>query len=219
MKGRPALRTSLLCICALFFAGQSLADSAGLTVRVGNRELLVTGARPRASVVVIGVTREPRGFHSLVRTHALPPAVADSRGAVAIPFDAEIPAKSLWVAADVQTGMTGAGAPDGYPVRQFETAHVGVAAERVVLQRTALELLVIRPGSGVWSSSMNEGGRGDGDRTPDGRISILPVELAPVIGNGRMTDGFRPGDIVIALDPDQMEYGVIRVRGTGGGQP
>lgn len=213
------MRTSLLFICALLVAVQSPADSAGLTVRVADRELLVTGARPRASVVVIGVTREPRGFHSLVRTHALPPVVADSRGTAVIPFDAEIPAKSLWVAADVQTGMTGAGAPDGYPVRQFEAAHVGVAAERVVLRRTAIELLVIRPGAGVWSSSINEGGRGDGDRTADGRISVLPAELPPVIGNGRMTDGFRPGDIVVALDPDQMEYGVIRVTGAGGGQP
>ena len=176
---------------------------------------MVSGARPGATVLVIGVTREPRGFHSLLRTHALPAVVADARGDAKIAYGAEIPAKSLWIAVDGQTGLTAAGGPGDFPVRQFEIAPGAVASERVVLARTSLEMLVVRPGSGAWALSAYEGGRGDGDGAVDGRLSVLVSDLAPAIGKERLSGGLRPGDVVIALDPDQMEYGIVRVSGSG----
>ena len=199
----------------LWFPAVSAAGESALKLEVMQRELLVSGARPGATVLVIGVTREPRGFHSLLRTHALPAAVADTRGHATVPYGAEIPAKSLWIAVDVQTGMTGAGAPGGFPLRQFEIAPGALASDRVVLPRTTLEMLVVRPGAGAWSLSAYEGGRGDGDRGVDGRLSVMAAELEPAVGKERLSGGLRPGDVVIALDPDQMVYGVVRVAGSG----
>lgn len=209
------MRTLLSLGVVLLFA-PGVAAASALEVRVAERELLVSGARPGATVLVIGVTREPRGFHSLLRTHALPAVVSDARGDAKIAYGAEVPAKSLWIAVDVQTGLTGAGAPGDFPVRQFEIDPGAVAPDRVVLARTVLDMLVVRPGAGAWLLSAYEGGRGDGDRAVDGKLSVLASELAPAVGKERLSGGLRPGDVVIALDPDQMEYGIVRVSGSGG---
>lgn len=194
------------------FLSTSVSGAEGLSLRVGEKELLVSGARPGASVLVIGVTREPRGFTSLMRTHALPAATADARGEATIAYGSAVPAKSLWIAVDALTGMTAAAAPAEQPLRQFEIAATD-AAERLAFQRTALELLVVRPGAGAWSVSANEGGRGDGDRSVDGRLTMVASELEAVLGKERLSGGLRAGDVVVALDPHELEYGVIRVAG------
>jgi hypothetical protein len=186
----------------------------GLTLRVGDTDLLVSGARPGASVRVIGVTREPRGFTSLMRTHALPAVTADARGDAAIPYGAAVPATSLWVAVDGATGSTAAAAPAATPVRQFTPA-AAAPADRVAFARTALELLVVRPGAGAWAASAHEGGRGDGDRAVDGKITLVAAELEPVGGKDRLSGGFRAGDVVVVLDPHELDYAVIRISGSG----
>lgn len=208
------MKSLLLSLCTfLFFATSSFA-AEGLTLRVGETELLVSGARPGASVLVIGVTREPRGFTSLMRTHALPAAIADARGDAAIPYGAAVPANSLWVAVDAVTGLTAGAAPGASLVRQFTPPAAG-PADRLAFARTALELLVVRPGAGAWAISAHEGGRGDGDRAVDGKLTLVAAELEPVAGKERLGGGFRPGDVVVALDPHEIDYAVIRIGGSG----
>jgi len=207
------MRTLLLFLSLLLWVNAA-AGAEALSLRVGEKELFVSGARPGASVLVIGVTREPRGFTSLLRTHALPAVTADARGEAVIPYGGAVPAKSLWVAVDALTGMSAAAAPPEQLVRQF-TPPAAEAAERLAFQRTALELLVVRPGAGAWSVSANEGGRGDGDRSVDGKLTMVASELEPVLGRERLGGGLRPGDVVIALDPHEMDYGVLRISGNG----
>lgn len=207
-----AIASSFLSLSLFLVA--PLAGAEGLRLRVGENELLVSGARPGASVLVIGVTREPRGYTSLMRTHALPAVTADARGEATVPYGAAVPVKSLWVAVDTLTGMSAAVAPAEQPVREF-AAPGGEGGERIAFHRTALELLVVRPGAGAWSVSANEGGRGDGDRRLDGRLTMVPAELEPVLGRNHLDGGLRPGDVVIALDPHEIEYGVIRITGSG----
>jgi hypothetical protein len=82
-----------------------------------------------------------------------------------------------------------------------------------------VEVLVVRPGeaegAGAWSGSVWDGGSSDGDGVADGVAGVAPGLLEPVGDSGPGPESYAAGDVLIAITPRALRYGITRV---GGGE-
>ena len=71
---------------------------------------------------------------------------------------------------------------------------------------TSLEVLLVRPRQGAWRLSLGDGDPDDLDGQPNGRIQWGPSAGRPVAASPRAPRDFAPGDVVIGVDPNRLEY-------------
>jgi hypothetical protein len=74
-----------------------------------------------------------------------------------------------------------------------------------------LEVLWVRPGTGVWQASVGDGGASDADHTVDGYITLASTGMAAIGSTVPPPDYFLANDTLIVVDPDTMEISAIQV--------
>jgi len=190
---------------------------AAITVAIEGPSVTAQGLTPGGGAVFFSVGHEPHNaYYSIRRTATFVPD-DERKGVVAYTSAADIPRKSIWFVIDVRTGRYAVATPSEFPIRtateRRSRATKDAAGEwsRLVHERPWLELLVIRPGGDVWELTAMQGGVADPDNA-GGPDFAMPVGLFHALTPAtRPLQQLTPGDVVVAIDPKEIEYFLVGV--------
>lgn len=142
---------------------------------------------------------------------------SDGDGQVTFAIGGEVPWQSIWVAVDLATGLWSAATPEDYPLRWMNGADASIAEHTDgkpalgVLLHGYLDILVARPQVGAWTQTVGDGGAGDLD-TLDGQVRVQPGQMLATVGTtAPAPEDFVPGDLIVSIDPNNMEIAVNQV--------
>lgn len=215
MKSKLLLSLSLALPSALLAQGPASAPKP--TIVYESQAVTVQGITPGGRVVWFSLAREVAedDVATVVRRQEVA-ADEDGDGAVSLTLDREVPLRSIWVAVDLASGEYAAASPEGYPLREVAFRGRGLGrdnarADRVEDVRSYAEVMVVRPGEGAWGLTVGDGSEADEDGQADGRIAAALDRLRPVAAEGaNPPQRFDPKDVVILIDPNQMELTVVK---------
>ncbi len=139
----------------------------------------------------------------------------DGDGEVSVGVGRAVPLRSLWLVVDLETGQWSAATPDPTSRREVPGKGAGLVTapdgtRSILRQRRAyLDVLVARPAVGVWVEIAGDGSEQDADRQPDGVTSVDLAQASAFIGSPAAPKTIDPKDVVIAVDPDTLEFSAI----------
>lgn len=187
-------------------------ESVSIAVPVGSR------------VAVLGLMRRARGLvPGFERWEGI---LVDEDGDGRVEIALERPANpdaSRWIAVDLGTGewstagRSEVGDPSGLLLAGEE---VSAGATVWPVGSGIVEVLFVRPGeggpgegeaAGAWGGSVWDGGPVDGDGLADGSAGVSPGLLRPVGASGAAPETFAVGDVLIAVTPGALRYGITTV--------
>ena len=215
-----ALGLSLLSVTA--------AQAEPFRLSVAGEDVVAAGATAKGQVVIFGVTREVAP-DDVVEVNRKMDVLTDDDGdgRVALPLGRAVPLRSAWLAVDLASGSFEAAAPEGFRLKKVNFRGKGIGRrpdgrDSVVDARAVAELLVVRPGTGsdagAWHLYLGDGGPGDEDGTPDGRLEAALDRMEPLAGSPPPPAKFQKDDVVLVLDPDQLEMTLVQMPQTPSAQ-
>lgn len=214
------LRITLLALALLLpasFAGaashsESQAPPPQPVMTFDKETIAIAPVEKKASVYCFGISREPKGYYTHVMTHET--LLQDDGGGSVLWNVGAYSVRSIWFAVDLSTGAWVASHPVNYPASaiDFEGKNLkkDVAGDvtQLAFDGWAVDLVVVRPGTGVWGSSINSGGSKD-EGKETGRVTISTLQLEPRAGTtAEAPKKLRKGDVVFALDSFRATYAV-----------
>jgi hypothetical protein len=190
----------------------ALPAGAQPTIGFEENAVVASGVTPGGSVVWFGIARErPGRITQVVRRDTVLPD-SDGDGVVRLDLGRRVATESIWAAVDLGSGAFVVATPEGMPRREvalpgnsFRHSPRG-AVEALQDAREFLEILVVRPGEGAWSLSVGDGGDSDADLQPNGSIRAALASMHPIQSSKAAPDQLLPGDVVVVVDPRQMEF-------------
>jgi hypothetical protein len=204
-------------LCALFLAlPSSLLAQPALSFET--QAAVVSGLTPGGQVVWFSVARESsEGVATIVRRERID--VADVQGGARFDLDREVPYKSIWVAVDLATGASTVATRPDFPLVEVDLPASdllpGGGAQTSAIQdpRDAVEMLVVRPGTGAWGILVGRGGSND-EAGGDGPLRASLSRMQPVGSSPVAPSSFDPKDLVILIDPNRLEIARGRADGS-----
>jgi hypothetical protein len=170
---------------------------------------VLSGVTPGGQAVVLGVAREVDDFVAKI-SRRQQVVTADATGTARYDLGMAVPQPSVWAVVDLATGSVATGTPGGgVPIESgFRGRGPGVLASGlagIADDRTLLDVLVVRPGRGVWYALVGDGGTADEGEPNDGKVEISLTHLHSV-GVGAAVSVSSPAafagrDVVVAIDP------------------
>lgn len=206
-----ALSTSFALVAAAPLAAQPAISFEPAAV-------VASGMTPGGQMAWFGVARESKDHAATIVRRETVATDDDRDGAVRLDLGREVPLVSIWVAVDLATGKVAVATPEGFPLRRIALPGAGAVPggtgpDRLELNRGYLELLVVRPGSGVWGATVGDGGEADDDGAQDGRVSVALAHLRAGGTSPAAPQSLGPGDLLVAIDPNEMEVAVSQIPG------
>lgn len=204
---------SVLPVCLVLLLAEPLS-AAPPSLSFEPEAVLAQGISPKGRVVWFSVAREISRQAATVVPRIEQAADDDGDGAVRLELGKEVPLRSVWFAVDLETGEAGVAAPEGFPLLEGDLAGraIPAALNRLELQHGFVYLVLVRPGLGAWKLRAGDGGASDEDGQPDG---TLRAALPSLEGIDPTTppppERFSPGDLLLVIDPNRMEYLRFRV--------
>jgi hypothetical protein len=173
---------------------------------------------PNGIVFVYGIAREPTGWMNAVVRRAI--YLTDSgAGSVSWTVDKPVPARSVWFAVDLSSGMTATAYPDGFPAASASLGdgnlRKGVAGdvEELAMTGFATDFAVVRPGKGAWARYVHWDASNElpGER---GTPHLKVLDLLPVAGTADSPPpALKKGDVVLMTTFDvTTRYAIAAVR-------
>jgi hypothetical protein len=105
--------------------------------------------------------------------------------------------------------------PAGFPLDELEVPDGALASgdsaeapRSLVLAHRAADVVLFRPGSGVWWGSAGDGGGGDQDRSINGVIEVAFDQMVPLDGAPAAPAELAAGDLLLVLDPRSLATAV-----------
>ena len=130
-------------------------------------------------------------------------ADADGDGVVALDLPSRIPYRSVFAVVDYGTGAYRVATPPGFPILPLVDKEPIVAnngqLKRIVLNRPAAQMLLVRPGVGVWGQVL-----GDGTGSAEQAVSVAGTDSPNV-------SKFEAGDVLVLVDPNWVSIYAARV--------
>jgi hypothetical protein len=204
-----AARLVTAMLLALAAAAYGTTAKSGLTIGFDKEAVVISGVSPGGQAVVFGVAREVDDFVAKIsRRHQV--VTADATGVARYDLGTAVPQPSVWVAVDLATGAVATEAPGGASIVEsdFRGNGPGMLAsglDGIADGRPLLDLLVVRPGQGVWYGLVGDGGPADEGEPNDGKVEISLAHLRSVgIGAAARVSSpaaFAGRDVVVAIDP------------------
>lgn len=129
---------------------------------------------------------------------------SDSNGIVEL--TAPVVPASVWIVVDYATGEYAVARPDGTPVVPVLNNGRGWGRGRVDLDfpLTDVDVLLVRPGAGVWTLRAMQGGPLDQDHRGDGNLRIALADMQKIVGSQPTAHAALPGDLLIAIEPTSL---------------
>jgi|HubBroStandDraft_3_1064219.scaffolds.fasta_scaffold56101_2 hypothetical protein len=143
---------------------------------------------------------------------------ADAQGQATLGMLGAVPRPSIWLAIDVKTGAYALDGFPGFPARRFELAPGairpaagGLGSDRLVDSGDPIEVVLVRPGQGVWSKRVGRGGMDDVSDPADSQLQVALGKL-DVLGKGAAApQKVSAGDLVFVVRPRTLEIGIATV--------
>ena len=204
-----ALAWSLLFLVAVPRA--QAQDPITPTLKLEPAVVQVRNLEPGSDVVLFHLDHLARGAYSERRRELLVLHDDDSDGTVELEVPEGVPPRSIWLAVERKSGAWSLAAPAGYPLRRMGLPEVEEGGGAVTLASGRVEVVLVRPGVGVWTGQVADGGEGDLDGVADGRVSVEVARLAGEPEEGvAAPEELRPGDVVAVFDLLGMAVFVLR---------
>jgi hypothetical protein len=173
----------------------------------------VAGATPGGDVIFWSVYRE-RLARISTRVGQLGDRVtADASGAARLDLGRDVPGLSVWAAVDLASGRTALGSPGGFQWAEIDPngRRIDKALGRLAVDRHSLSVLIVRPGVGSWQLNVFDGGALDEDGAYDGSLRASLSAFLPDRKSGHAPPQFQTGDVVVAVDPDDLAAFAVTV--------
>lgn len=183
------------------------APSVNPVVSFGDQTVIASGMTPKGQVVWFGVMRDlDNGRLDWSHDEEIT-ADQSGTGTVQLDIGRPIALQSLWFAVDLATGRFGVNAPSGYPLRQFDLPSnaISAALNHLVIPRSVLIVVLVRPGVGAWTLRAGDGAAGDSDGAVDGKVDIDCTQLLPIGSSPGAPKNFSPKDTLLVVDQAQMD--------------
>ncbi|HEX3067147.1 MAG TPA: hypothetical protein VHX14_01135 [Thermoanaerobaculia bacterium] len=204
------LARSLIVSLALSLAVSLYAAPVAPAITFDTTHVIASGFQSGRDIIIFGVGMGP-GPYFLRLLRYTETVVADSSGAVRFEIANGVPDRSVWFAVDAQTRDYAAGSPrpgllrptlNGPGVRHGAQG----GADSIDLDRRLMDILVARPGSGVWVGSCGRNSLKDLNRGKSGAMQLSAGELtAAPKSTGRLST-ILPSDLIVVIDSETLEY-------------
>jgi hypothetical protein len=187
-----------------------------LSMTFAATSVVITGATRSATVYVLSLAREPRGYYTNIQpTESKVTAASDS---VSVPYDHRLSWRSIWFAADLASGAYASGAPPDYSrTRRIDLTDknlkkdLGGEISQLGMTGEVVEFIVVRPNVGVWSGLVTSRGALD-DAKESGKVTVSIGNLVPRAGTTELAPKkLKKGDIVFVANSFSGEFGAAAV--------
>jgi hypothetical protein len=168
------------------------------------------GITPGSDAVWFGITMDTFNSTRRLKRHAAVVADSDRDGTVLYELP-EISRFSLLFVVDAKTGEYAVFRAEGVDAIEHDlrgkTWRAGL--EDFDLHADVLEVLVVRPGEGAWTTSAMEGGANDGDGRRNGKFRLKVRDMDPIVTtNNKPQSKVRRNDLLIMIDARTLAYAV-----------
>ncbi len=213
--GRAFLLTILTALPATL---NLYADPVTPSIVFEQNAVVVTDVTPNAQVIIFGIEREVRGFG----WHTANVSVAsqsDASGVARLDLQRAISSSSIYAAVDFVTGQYAIASPQGQPpkavpigaFRMNDTVADEVKRyETFDFDRQWVQAICVRPGEGAWRVSLMDDSSGDSSPLR-GTMQMAAPQMQAIAGEASSPVKFRPHDILIAIDPYEMDVIALAV--------
>lgn len=203
-------RPTILSYCFLSLAIGTSAYG-DLSLRLENASAVVTGATAGRQLAFFGLAYGVENFEGAL-TQYEEILVADAAGTATWSLQ-EISSRSLWFALDVETGAIAVATPEGFPLRQMEAPAEVVKpkdlSDALEVPFFYADVLLVRPGAGVWVQSASRGGSRD-LKTKNNALTVALGTFRQLEGGAPAPAKVKRDDVVIVIDPYTLSYFSIR---------
>jgi len=214
MRRAPAVfLCAAACLLPAVVAVQAQAPKPP-QIRFEPQAVVAEGISPGKKVVFFSIAREVSGYATTTVHRQEILSDADGKGIVRFELGREVPFKSVWFAVDLDTGQFAVAAPEGFPLREvpFPARAIPAALNRLELQRSLVEVVLVRPAVGAWAVRVGDGGALDEDREADGTLRAALSNLTPLGESPAPPERLRPDDLLLVIDPQTLVYLTARLR-------
>lgn len=181
--------------------------------------VIVADVTPHGQVALFSVARESGDFAPIVARREAILSDDDGDGRVQFALPKGVAFRSVWVAVDLTSGEFAAATPASFPLRELKLASgkfkAGLKGKQDSFEFPThfLEVFVARPGVGAWVGSSADGDDNDDDGPANGSVSTSLEHMKPVGSSPTPPDEFRDGDVVVVIDPSELQVGVVQIKG------
>jgi hypothetical protein len=190
----------------------AVSAHADLSLRLDEEAVVVSGATPGQQLVVYGIWHSEENYAGVI-TRRDDVLTADASGGVRWAIPEGVSPRSLWFAADLQTGAVAVTAPDEFPLRRVDVPATVVTRKDLIealeIPFAYAEILFLRPGEGAWTLSANRGGSNDLKAKREA-ITVDPRVLRGLKSNGSGPDKVKHGDVIIVIEPYGLRFFSVR---------
>jgi hypothetical protein len=187
-----------------------------LSVAISEAQVTVTNATPGGKVVFFGMARFAKNHRVTVRRFDKAVTDDDGDGKVVLEIGETLPWKTIFAAVDFTSGRYGLTTTGDFPLmtipfeKEIMVPNNG-QLNRLIIERRYLDLVLVRPGVGVWGQILGDGNKFDEDGTGDGKV-VGNVERSISIGDKvPAPKKFDKGDIVLLIDSQRMQSYAVEV--------
>jgi hypothetical protein len=212
MDRRHVFPLALALVLSSGMGSRAIAQTP-LSLAFEPQAVTVAGATPGGDVVFWGVYRERLARVSTRVGRLGDRVMADASGAARVDLGRDVPGLSVWAAVDLASGRTALGSPGGFQWAEIDPKgrRIDKALGRLAVDRHALSVLVVRPGAGSWQLNVFDGGVLDEDGAYDGSLRASLSAFLPDPKSGHAPPQFQTGDVVVAVDPDDLAAFAVTV--------
>jgi hypothetical protein len=198
----------VLAVCTLTATASLLAQTSP-QLTVGTDRVTVTGVTAHADVVFFARSVTYRGGVPVLARHAFIERDEDGDGTVT--HVEAVPALSVWVTVDVESGAFAYAAPAGFEPKVIllppgtwreNDGAVNVSRERV-------DFLFVRPRKGAWLLDVFQGSVRDEDGRNDANLRIRTASMAPLTGKESPPPHPVKKDVLVLIDPRLLEVAIV----------
>lgn len=193
------------------------ATQPPLAISFAGSAVHITGATANGQVALVSVMREPsrRMLVRLTDTQQLLPS--SGAGTVDFALGRQVPACSVWAAVDLASGHYAFATPPGFvaqelpfPASVVKNTPATDAYDELQNSHFLLHMLWVHTGqgnqAGAWFTRVADGGTMDRDEKNDGQTLTTTEQFAPLGTSGTSPKKIKKDDVLIMIDPFEMQY-------------
>lgn len=188
-----------------------------IEIRIVSTELAVTGVSANDRIAVVGLVCSANDATQRVSVISETLSDGDGDGRAVLALGGASGDVSVWLAVSggsgefaLHGGQVGFPRPFGRAPR-FGTSTAGAGDHVIAEGHSTLQLLLFRPGGGVWRQTLVDGGESDESDVVDGEVVLTNRNWDSMIGPAASPGNLRPTDVLFAIDPATLEVGGWRI--------
>jgi hypothetical protein len=193
------------------------AAPASPAIAFESNRVVANGFHAGREVILFGVGTAPGPYfvRLLQYTQTL---VADGNGSVSYSIADGVPRRSVWFAVDSQTREYVVAAPAGSAARPLlarpsSLAGAQGATDVLAIDAETADILMVRPGVGVWTGSCGKNSKKDVNRGKSGAMQLPLDQIGSISKTKGHPDLILPSDLIIVVDQETLLYYAGNVNG------